>query len=259
MSLSLTITQPRTIAPGFVWFSSCLPIRIAGGDYVHNHNACFLLMGSKASVLIDTCMPAAWATMREPLEQALGGRPLDYVFPTHPEMPHMGNVGPLLDTYPDLTVVGDLRGYDLFFPGQEARLRNMGPGEELELGDRRLRLIAAPLHDLPNTLWAYEPEARILFMSDAYPFTHEHEAGQCLLLAEEMPRPPQPSDTRLVLERALSWTRHVPAEVAIAALDAFLAEHPVDIIAPAHGGVITNPANMTRVFRDGLRAIRATA
>jgi len=250
-------TLPRAIAPGCFWFSTCLPVRTGDGRMLHNHNNCFLLIGSEATVLVDTAMPYGWTALRRELAEVLAGRTLDYVFPTHPEAPHMGNLGPLIEAYPRLTVVGDLRNYHLYHPGREARMRTMRAGEVLSLGDRVLEITEAPIRDLPNTLWGYERTARILFLSDAYPYTHEHEAGQCDLLAEELPRMPEAADTRLVIERALSWTRHVRAEKAIAALDAYLATHPVAIIAPAHGGVITEPAAMTRVFHARLRSIRA--
>jgi flavorubredoxin len=247
---------PREIAPGCFWFSTCLPVKTAEGRILHNHNSCYLLIGSEATVLIDTAMPYGWPALRAELAAVLAGRRLDYVFPTHPEAPHMGNIGPLIGAYPGLTIVGDLRNYHLYFPGEESRLRGMRAGESLPLGNRRLDLVPAAIRDLPNTLWGYEPDARILFLSDAYPYTHEHEAGQCGLLAEELPRAPEAADTRLVIERALSWTRHVPAGRAIAALDAFLLRHPAALIAPAHGGVITDTTAMTRVFHAGLRSVR---
>jgi len=129
-----------------------------------------------------------------------------------------------------------------------------------ETDDRKLgfrwRLKTAVIRDLPNTLWGYDPDARVLFVSDAYPYTHEHEVGQCGMTAEEMPKAVRPEDTDVVIERALSWTRYVDAEVVIAELEAFLASHPADIIAPAHGGVITNPKALTAVFEAGLRRVR---
>jgi flavorubredoxin len=54
----------------------------------------------------------------------------------------------------------------------------------------------------------------------------------------------------------LIWTRYVDAEVVIEELEAFLGSYPADIIAPAHGGVITNPKALTAVFEAGLRRVR---
>jgi len=247
---------PREIADGVVWFSTCLHVR-SGDRLLHNHNSCFLIIGSKRTVLIDTAMPYGWPTLQSELREALQGRKLDYIFPTHPELPHMGNIGPLLEDHPDALIVGDLRNYKLYYPEATASFRTMRTGDMLDLGGRRIALVPAVIHDLPNSLWAYEPDAKILFVSDAYPFTHEHEPHQCGLLAEELPAPPQPEDSRIVIERALSWTRFVDPEPVIAALHRFLESHPVSIIAPAHGGIIADPRGFAGVFEDGLRQVRA--
>lgn len=251
-------TLPREIAPGTWWFSTCLDVR-DGERMLHNHNSCFLAIGSKKSVLIDTAMPFGWPRLREEIGRALGGRPLDYVFPTHPESPHMGNIEPLLDLYPRMQIVGDLRNYHLYFPKALSRFRTLREGDELDLGDCRLVMAPAIVHDLPNTLWAYDPDRQILFVGDAYPYTHEHEGDQCGLYSTELPTPIRPEDTSTVISRALNWARHVDATPIIDKLRAWLAAHPVRIIAPAHGGVIVNPEEITDVFERGLQRARGLA
>jgi flavorubredoxin len=223
---------------------------------VHNLNSCYLLIGSEATVLVDTGMPYGWLRLREELLSVLAGRRLDYIFPTHPEAPHMGNSGPLMEMYPDLRLVGDLRNYHLYYPGAQARFQPMRAGQSLDLGGRRLMALPAVIHDIPNTLWAYEPDQRILFVSDAYPYTHGHAAGQCGLTAEELPEPVHVDDTSVVIGFALGWARHVDADRVMVPLKALLAEYPVDIIGPAHGGVITDPKRLTGIFEQGLRKVR---
>ena len=246
---------PREISAGIFWLSACLVVR-DGARFVHNHNSCFLIVGRDSTVLVDNAMPSGWPDIRDQLAAILRGRTLDYLFPTHPEAPHMGNCGPLMDQYPRARLVGDLRNYHLYYPGAEHRFVTMAAGEELDLGGRRLVFVPAVIRDLPNTLWGYDPDARVLFVSDAYPYTHQHEAGQCGMTAEEMPEAVRPEDTDVVIERALIWTRYVDAEVVIEELEAFLGSYPADIIAPAHGGVITNPKALTAVFEAGLRRVR---
>jgi flavorubredoxin len=249
-------TLPREIAPGTFWFGCCLEVH-QPPKILHNHNSSYLLIGSNATVLVDTGMPYGWAQLRTELETVLNGRPLDYVFPTHPEAPHMGNIGPLLELYPRMKIVGDLRNYHLYYPHAQDRFQTVGPGASLDLGGRRLQAVPAIIHDIPNTLWGYEPDQRILFVSDAYPYTHEHEAHQCGLTSEELPEEIRPEDTSVVIGFALSWVRHVDADVIMNKLNAFLDAHPVDIIAPAHGGVVTNPKELTRIFEQGMRRVRA--
>ena len=216
------------------------------------------MIGSKATVLIDTAMPRGWKKLKDELAEALNGRPLDYIFPTHPESPHMGNIDPLVATYPDARLVGDLRNYHLYYPREQHRFQTMRAGDVLDLGDRRLQLVRAIVHDLPNSLWGYDPDAGVLFVSDAYPYTHDHEADQCILTSEELPTEIRPEDTSIVIGRALNWARHLDATNIMKELRAFLATHRVDLIAPAHGGVITNPQEITKVFELGLQSARTT-
>jgi flavorubredoxin len=213
-------------------------------------------MGKSKSALIDTAAPRGWQALRRQLALVLDGRSLDFLFPTHPEMPHMGNLGPLMEAYPEATLVGDTRNYHLFFPELEPRTRRMAAGEELDLGGRRLRLVAPVIYDLPNTLWAYDPEAEILFVSDAYPFCHDHLQGECAMMSTELSHPYRATDTDRVLSGALGWTRFVDADYTIGNLQEFLRSHPARLIAPAHGGVIQAPDEVTEVFKEGLRNVR---
>ena len=243
---------PREFAPGAFWFSGCLRITVNGKD-LHNHNSCFLLMGDKRSILIDTAPPFAWDYFWPQLLKALGGRRLDYIFPTHPEAPHMGNLGRLLQAFPDAKVIGDTRNYELYVPEAAHRLQPMGPGEKIDLGGSTFVVVPAVVHDLVNTLWAYEEERKILFVSDGYPYTHDHREGECAMTSNELAQLPRVEDTRVVIEGALGWTRYVDAQITIDKLRALLAEYPADIIAPTHGGVIMNARELTEVFETGLR------
>ncbi len=246
---------PREITPGFFWFSTCLEVP-SGDRILHNHNSCYLFVGETASVLADTGMPYGWEELRDQLKVALKGRPLDYIFPTHPEAPHMGNSGLLMAEYPDCVLVGDLRNYHLYYPDHTHRFRPMKAGDRIDLGGRELWLVPAAIHDLPNTLWCYEPRDKILVVGDGFPFTHEHAQGQCALTSTELPRRPEVEDTTLVIERALSWTRFVDAERTIADLEAFLNEYPTEIVGPTHGAVTPDPDVIAGVFKEGLRRIR---
>ena len=243
---------PREFAPGAFWFSGCLRITVNGKE-LHNHNSCFLLMGDKRSVLIDTAPPFAWDYVWPQLLEALGGRQLDYIFPTHPEAPHMGNLGRLLRAFPDAKVIGDTRNYELYVPEAAHRLQPMAPGEKIDLGGSTFVVVPAVVHDLVNTLWAYEEERKILFVSDGYPYTHDHREGECAMTSNELAQLPRVEDTRVVIEGALGWTRYVDAQITIDRLRALLAEYPADIIAPTHGGVIMNARELTAVFETGLR------
>ena len=249
---------PREIAPNTYWFSTCLPFSVNGRE-VHNHNSCFLVIGSQHIVLVDTGLPFSWDELRGQLLDVLRGRPIDYVFATHPEAPHMGNAGKLLELFHDAQLVGDLRNYHLYYPELTHRFAHKVAGDEIDLGDRKLVMVPAVVHDLKNTLWGYDTLHKVLFVSDGYPYTHEHEADQCALTSQELPSTPVAEDTGPVIEGALGWTRHVNAELIISDLLEVLRLYPPRVIAPAHGGVVTNPEELTEVFKGGLRRVNGVA
>src|SRR5688572_5692640 len=142
-------TWPREVGPGVFWLSACEGDSVDGRD-MHGHWACYLVIGSEKTALIDTSNPAFWPELKDQFVQAIQGRRLDYVVPTHPEGPHVGNLARILDMYPEARVVGDLRNYHLYFPGYVDRFDFLAIGDEIDLGDRALQLTKGVMHDLPN-------------------------------------------------------------------------------------------------------------
>ncbi len=246
---------PREVMPGLTWLGTCGEINFQGG-IIHSPWNTFLVSGTEKTLLVDSGAPIGLPVVRRQLESVLQGRPLDYLFPTHPEMPHMGNLGFLLDEYPDLRVVGDLRNYHLYFPEATNRLEQHTIGDRIDLGGRSLVLVEAVIRDLPNTLWAYDTGSRALFVSDGFGYSHAHKAGQCGLTAEELPEEPSVAHTAWITFNALSWAPYVDPRLHFDRLGKLLEEHPVEIICPAHGSAVTNPSGMIPIMKEGLLAAR---
>lgn len=259
--------QGRFLANGTYWLGGCLSAS-AEGQEVHYHVSSYLVIGSKATVLVDTGDPAHRDTILEQLENTLGGRALDYVFPTHPEIPHAGNLPVLLERYPSAVVVGDVRDYALHFPEFAGRLRAKTAGEILDLGDREFRFLPAHIRDLPNTLWGYDSGAEIMFVSDGFSYIHDipgpqdddepvHLPGQCRLISSEMPAPPSVEQAAYGTGRALYWTKFVDVSTAFQAIEDTLESCPTKMIGPAHGNVIDDVDGMLRTSLAAHRKVYA--
>jgi flavorubredoxin len=242
---------PREVVPGLFWLGTCGEIGFQG-KIIHSPWNAFLVRGAERTALIDTGAPSGWPVVRAQLARALGGRPLDYVFPTHPELPHMGNLPWLLQEHPGLRVVGDLRNYHLYLPEHRHRFEHRGRGDRIELGGRALVLLEAAIRDLPNTLWAYDTGGKALFVSDGFGYSHAHEAGQCGLTAEELPEEPSVDHTAWITYNALSWAPYVDPRRYFGRLDRLFEEWPVEILCPAHGSVVTRPELMIPIMKQGL-------
>lgn len=256
---SLDGIEAREIAPELYWLGGCMQAPTASGS-VHYHVSTYLVLGDERTALIDTGDPRHWATISRELDRVLGRRTLDYLFPTHPEIPHAGNLPALLETYSDAVVVGDVRDYAVHYPEHAHRLRPLAAGETVDLGGEQLQAVPAYIHDLPNTLWAYLPMRQTLFVSDGFSYVHDtpvdgdpevdepaHLPGQCRMLSSEMPRHPTVEQAAYGTGRALYWTRFVDVSSTFGEIERFLASHPTRLVAPAHGNVIDDVDTMLAV------------
>lgn len=253
----MTISEPRLLGNGVAWLGGCLTAN-AQGTPVHYHVSCYLVVGSTRTILVDTGDPAHRGIVLQQVSSVLGGRDLDYVFPTHPEIPHAGNLPALLDKYPGAKVVGDVRDYALHYPEYVDRLQAQEAGSSLDLGDRVFRFLPAYIRDLENTLWGHDSESCMMFVSDGFSYIHDvpapdgdddepvHLPGQCSLLSGEMPEPPTVDQAAYGTGRALYWTKFVDVSYAFTQIEKALDELPTRLIGPAHGNVIDDVNGMLR-------------
>jgi flavorubredoxin len=255
--LPRTELLPRTVEPGLHWTGGCLTFDY-DGEPIHSHMCSFLIVGEDKTLLVDTGHPAHAATVEKTLDDVLGDRKLDYIFPTHTELPHAGNIPRWLAKYPETTIVGQTDDYRLFFPEwfAQGRFKKYEIGESVQLGeDHEFSFLEAIWRDLPNTLWGYDSRSQTIFPADGFAYTHHHNLGECAMLSEERD-PPDHKQTVFINERALFWTRYVGMEASFKKIDDMLEKYPARMIAPAHGGVITNLENMVPLLKAGMTSMR---
>ncbi len=241
---------PRALSPTLLWTGGCLDISYRG-KVVHSHLCTYLVLGSEKTLLVDTGNPSNWREVERDVEGFLGGRPLDYVFCTHVELPHAGLLAQWLDKYPGAVALGRLTDYELYYPAHADRMRNVEPGQSVDLGDRRIVFLPAIWRDLKETLWAFDTTERTLFVSDAFAYLHYHHEGQCDRLASEQPLP----DVDMIQffnERALFWTQHTDASRSFADIDEMLSMLQPRAIATAHGGVLDITEGMLPLVKSGM-------
>lgn len=246
------LAPTREIADGVFWLGGCKEIRYQG-QVVHSYGSVFLVVGDERTLLVDTGHPKDWERLAEQLDRVLahcGRATVDYLFPTHAEVAHAANLGRLLDRYPSAVVVGDTRDYHLLWPEHTDRLRPAAVGERLDLGGSEFVFVEAVLRDLLNTQWGYDTGRRVLFVADGFAYMHHHAAGECGRTTEELADPPLEEFTAAFAEYALYWTRYVDVAPHCERVDRLLTELPTDVIAPAHGGVITDvERTVPRIYR----------
>jgi flavorubredoxin len=263
-------TLPREIAPGIHWLGVCAQ-PLVDNQQLHGHFSAFVILGQTEVLMVDTGTPTDWPEIEEQLDAILGRRRIDWLAPTHPEPPHCGNLGFLLDKYPEAKVVGDVRDYHLFFPEHADRLVRHAVGDVLDLGGGYSFVFVAPVQrDLPSTQWGYESSKQVLFVADAFPFPHEgptledhgplHHPGECALTTRELRERGIYIDVGAASKatvRTFFASQYTDADLVFGRLEKIFERYPPQFVAPAHGNVIDNWAEVMPLFRDIFKGAHA--
>lgn len=131
----------------------------------------YLIIDEKVAVL-DTADARKGEEWLRNLEEALEGRRPDYLVVHHMEPDHSACIAPVLDKYPDITVVGSAMA--LKFLGQFIPERPVGKtlavkeGDTLALGAHTLRFFAAPMVHWPEVMVSLDLATGTLFSADAF-------------------------------------------------------------------------------------------
>lgn len=160
-----TMLETRRVAPDTDALCAYLPVPGYGVLPVNAH-----VIHGPEPVLVDTGL----ASLREEFLAALSGvldpSTLRWIWITHMDADHVGNLQAVLDLAPSARVVTTYLGMGkmglLDLPVARAFLLN--PGQRLEAGGRRLEAVVPPTFDAPETTGLYDPCSGALFSADCF-------------------------------------------------------------------------------------------
>jgi len=246
---------PRELLSGIYWIGDCVQFNYKG-DELHSSISVYVVTGTERSMIVDMGIPKDWPVLREHLDQLLdqGIPPIEYLFPTHPEVPHAGNVARWAARYPAAKIVGETRDYHVYFPDLEDRLFPLAPGDMIDLGGGFLfEVVPSLVRDLRATAWGYDRQRQVLFPGDGFGYMHFHAAGQCGRTAEEVDELDYKTMALTINQFALYWTYYSDPQDRIDRLREFVQSNPTKMIAPAHGLPLADPPTTMPKVLDGLR------
>ncbi len=131
----------------------------------------YVILDEKVAVM-DTVDRRADRQWLSNIEEALGGRNVDYLVVSHMEPDHGANIARFIQLHPEAVIVGNAKTFPMikqFFDlDTEGRILTVKEGDMLVLGQHTLRFFMAPMVHWPEVMVSYEETEKILFSADGF-------------------------------------------------------------------------------------------
>ncbi|HKJ88122.1 MAG TPA: MBL fold metallo-hydrolase [Gammaproteobacteria bacterium] len=159
------LQEPRPVAPDTHILPAQLPVPGLGTLGV---NA--FLLHAREPVLVDTGLAALREDFLAALHRLIDPADLRWIWLTHTDWDHVGNLSAVLDEAPEARLVTTFLGMaKLGLAGLPTdRVYLVNPGQRLPVGDRDLYAVVPPIYDAPETTGFQDTETRVLFSSDCF-------------------------------------------------------------------------------------------
>ncbi len=130
-----------------------------------------MLIRAKESVIVDTGMAIHREQWFEDVFSLVAPEEVRWIFVTHDDLDHTGNLLEALERCPNATLVTNQAASwrtSVTFGIAPERIRTVENGELFELGGRNFRALRPPVFDSPYTLGLFDPGSRVYYACDAF-------------------------------------------------------------------------------------------
>jgi flavorubredoxin len=170
-----TIEAPTTTAP------ATAPYRIANDTYVLPHvfqlpgigygymNSMVIL--GKEPIVVDTSGSLLRDQYFTQLESLVDPKDVRWIYLSHDDVDHTGNLMELLERAPNATFIGtwfmvERESFTVKLPLE--RMRWVNDGESFDAGDRTLHAVRPPIFDSPVTRGLFDPKTGVYWAADSF-------------------------------------------------------------------------------------------
>ncbi len=128
------------------------------------------LIADEKIALVDTVEVDFFERYLDKIKQVIVDRPIDYLIINHMEPDHSGSINLIRKYYPEITLVGNKRTFDMVagFYGETGNFLTIDEGDSLSLGCHLLRFYMIPMVHWPETMISFDETENVLFSGDAF-------------------------------------------------------------------------------------------
>ena len=128
------------------------------------------LIVDKKIALVDTVKHIFSEEFIKKIRQITDLEKIDYIIINHVEMDHSSSLPLVAKLAKNATVITSQRGKDAIIEhnGTDFGVKTVKTGDEIDLGNRTLRFIEAPMLHWPDSMFTYIVEEKILLSNDAF-------------------------------------------------------------------------------------------
>lgn len=199
----------------------------------------YVLLNDGCPLVFDAGSHLHNAQIMADLKQLVGNTPPGYVFLTHTELPHTGNIRTILDTWPSTKLVVSsaiLPHVELPWWVTEDQVQYGYAGTVGEYGGRQIYFLDGILKDQPGTHWMYDVKTGTLFTADAFGYLLPPAADQ--MFDDEMEGGVPVEWLKRYHAGAFRFLPMVSGAKVNADMASVLSARPVRVLAPTHGNAV---------------------
>jgi flavorubredoxin len=129
-----------------------------------------LLLTGEEPIVVDTSLAELGTAYIEKLEQIIKPSSIKWIFLSHVDADHIGNLRSLLEVTTESKILTSFLGFGkLMLQGFDAsRIQVVEPGVEIFINGRQFKILKPPYYDAPETIGFLELNSKILFCSDCF-------------------------------------------------------------------------------------------
>jgi len=212
---------------------------IKGKDGWHEAVRVYVLLNNGCPLIFDAGSHIHRGQIMTDLKELLGDNSPNYVFLTHTELPHTGNLSAIFEEWPETKLVVSsaiLPHVELPWWVKEDQIQYGYAGTDETYAGRRISFSDGILKDQPGTHWMFDEEVGVLFTADAFGYLFPQTAD--LKFDDEL-EDGIPTDWFLRYhESAFRFLPLVDGTKVNADIAKVFAKRTVNVIAPTHGNAI---------------------